>query len=151
MRDFNEQEKSFINLVVRGVPPNMAARSLGMDDDQGIVLANDPDVHKSVTDMRKLYTDRLFGDKVEIQFTKDDAALMYLEAHRKSATATEEIKAIDSMVKLFGIATPEKKEIAIKHGSVEEFENLDTNKLLELSGTDIILSPEDYIVHDPEQ
>ncbi len=144
MREFDEQEKSFINLIVRGVPPVMAARTLKIEDDRGLSMANDKDIHEAVTSMRNLYTEKLFGDVVEIDFTRNDAALMYLEAHRKSATSTEEVKATDSLVKLFGLAVPEKKEIAIKHGSVEEFENLDTQKLIELSGTDILLSPEDY-------
>ncbi len=150
MTEFTEHEKTFINMLVRGVPPKVAARTLGMEHTQGIELANRQEIHDAVISMRNLYTEKLFGDEFQIDFTRSDAALMYLEAHRKAATSTEEIKAADSLVKLFGLAVPEKKEIAVKHGSVEEFEGLDTQKLIEMSGTDILLSPEDYDVSDTE-
>ena len=78
-----------------------------------------------------------------IEFTKDDATALYLEAHAKSATAMEEIRAVDSLVKLHGLATPEKVEVTVTNRS--QMESMDDEQLMKLAGQEIHLSPDDYV------
>ena len=80
---------------------------------------------------------------VKVNFTKDDAALLYLEAHAKAKDATEEIKAVDSLVKLFGLAEPDKKEVTIN--SRDELKSLDDEALMQLAGEEILLDPSQYV------
>ena len=67
-----------------------------------------------------------------IEFTKDDATSLYLEAHATSETAAEKIRAVDSLVKLHGLATPEKVEVQITSRS--QMDALDDEALLKLTG-----------------
>jgi rRNA maturation endonuclease Nob1 len=77
-----------------------------------------------------------------IDFTKDDATVLYLESHAKAETAAEEIRAVDSLVKLHGLATPERVEVNITRR--DQLEEMDDKELLKMTGQDIQLSPADY-------
>jgi hypothetical protein len=79
---------------------------------------------------------------VKFNMTKDDAALMYMEAHAKADNATEEIKAVDSLVKLYGLAEPEKRDVRV--GSLEQLRELDDEALMEQMGEEILLDPSEY-------
>ena len=65
-------------------------------------------------------------------------------ASSHAATATEEIKAVDSLVRLHGLATPEKVEINIT--ARNQLEGLDDEALLRMAGQTIRLTPEEYRV-----
>jgi hypothetical protein len=60
----------------------------------------------------------------------------------------EEIKAVDSLVKLHGLATPEKVEININ--SRNQLEGLDDDALMRLAGQTVLLSPDQYQVREDE-
>ncbi len=73
----------------------------------------------------------------EIKFDKNTATGMYLEAHRKSATATEEKNVVDSLCKLHGLFMPENAtQININVDKVEQLERLSDAELLKLAGAD---------------
>ena len=62
---------------------------------------------------------------------------MYLEAHRKSATATEEKNVVDSLCKLHGLFMPENAtQININVDKVQQLERLSDAELLKLAGAD---------------
>ena len=61
---------------------------------------------------------------------------MYLEAHRKSVTATEEKNITDSLCKLHGLHTPENAtQININiEKNVQQLERLPDSELLKIAG-----------------
>ena len=73
----------------------------------------------------------------EVKFDKNTATSMYLEAHRKSATATEEKNVVDSLCKLHGLFMPENAtQININVDKVQQLERLSDAELLKLAGAD---------------
>jgi len=73
----------------------------------------------------------------EVKFDRNTATGMYLEAHRKSATATEEKNVVDSLCKLHGLFMPENAtQININVDKVEQLERLSDAELLRIAGAD---------------
>lgn len=140
------QEESYVQFRVRGLNAVSAARSAGYPAPFKAAeeLSERPDIDEKIAFYRELSRQEAIRAGAEIEFTKADATRLYLEAHAKAATATEEIKAVDSLVKLHGLAEPEKREITIT--SREQMETMDDSKLLAIAGQDILLSPDDYVV-----
>ena len=87
-----------------------------------------PAVQKMVAKMREEF-------KEEIKFDKQTATSMYLEAHRKSVTATEEKVITDSLCKLHGLFAPEHAtQININlDRTVEQLEKLPDSELLKIA------------------
>jgi hypothetical protein len=74
----------------------------------------------------------------EVKFDKNTATSMYLEAHRKSANATEEKNVVDSLCKLHGLFIPENAtQININVEKVEQLEKLSDAELLKIAGADM--------------
>ena len=72
-----------------------------------------------------------------IKFDKQQATTMYLEAHRKSVTSTEEKNVVDSLCKLHGLFTPEDApQININVAFIEQLEKLPDSELLKIAGVD---------------
>lgn len=141
----NPQVESYVLYRIRGLQPLAAAKAAGYPPLPEVIdqIHAEPAVDEWLVfyQMELRRTSLLAAAKVE--FTRDMAALMYLEAHRKSANATEEIKATDSLVKLFGLAAPEKHELKVQV-TAEQVKELSDAELLKLAGSDLILDPEDY-------
>lgn len=139
------QEEQYVLMRARGLNPTAAARAAHYANPVGAVadLAQNPNVCRAIAYFREMSRQSALAAGA-LEFTKDDATALYLEAHAKSATATEEIKAVDSLVKLHGLATPERVELNITTRS--QMESLDDEALLRLAGQEIALSPLDYLV-----
>jgi hypothetical protein len=73
----------------------------------------------------------------EVKFDRTTATQMYFEAHRKSATATEEKNVVDSLCKLHGLFAPEQAtQVNINVDKLERLERLPDSELLKLAGVD---------------
>ena len=73
----------------------------------------------------------------EVKFDRSTATQMYLEAHRKSATATEEKNVVDSLCKLHGLFAPEQAtQVNINVDKIQQLERLPDSELLKLAGVD---------------
>jgi hypothetical protein len=73
----------------------------------------------------------------EVKFDRNTATTMYLEAHRKSANATEEKNVVDSLCKLHGLFAPENAtQVNINVDKIEKLERLPDSELLKLAGVD---------------
>lgn len=126
---------------VRGLNPMAAGRMVGATRQEAMDLAANANVTHAIAYFLNVARQETAVNAV---FTRDDATAMYMEAHAHSANATEEIKAIDSLVKLHGLAQPEKKEVVITRA--DQLKDLDDDALMEIAGrNDIHLSPEDYV------
>ncbi|MGR3808633.1 hypothetical protein [Pasteurella testudinis] len=116
IKSLTVKEERYIQLRLRGIPPTAAARKAGLPHDMASINAlhdRKPQLDRAIIYYRERIRERAISDGVDITFTRADAHMMYLQAHSHSANATEEIKATDSLVKLWGLAAPEKKEIEI--------------------------------------
>ncbi len=138
------QEESYVQARARNVNPTAAARAAGYRKPAIAVaeLAERPDVQKAIAYFREMSRQAAI-DAGAIEFTRNDATMMLMEAHAKSATATEEVNAIDKLIKLHGLNTPEKVEVNITRK--DQLEELSDDELLKLSKQDIHLSPEEYV------
>lgn len=148
---FTTPERQFIHCLVRGMPPTSAAKSVGLPYEQAMEFYARDDVREHIESLRAVVTEDFYRPMGEIQFTRNDATFMYLDAHRKAKDATEEIKATDSLVKLHGIAAPEKKEVSVTATTSAKLRQLDDNALIEMAGEDLLLDPSEYTVMDDKK
>lgn len=141
----NPQVESYVLYRVRGLMPLAAAKAAGYPPLPEVIdqIHADPVVDEWLVFYRMEVRKQSLLEGVKVEFTRDMAALMYLEAHRKAANATEEIKATDSLVKLYGLAAPEKHELKVTV-TPDQVKDLSDDELLKLAGSDLILAPEDY-------
>jgi len=74
----------------------------------------------------------------EGKYDRNTANPLYLEAHRKSATATEEKNVVDSLCKLHGLFAPEQAtQVNINVDTIQQLERLPDSELLRLAGVDM--------------
>lgn len=151
LKPLTVQQEQYVMLRIRGLTPEAAAHHARLPS--GIVSIHkmheeNPAIDAYLVQMREEVRRQSIRAGVKVQFTRDDAAIMYMEAHAKSANATEEIKAIDSLVKLFGLAEPDKKEVTVT--SREQMRELSDDELMQLSGREILLDPTQYVTQVDE-
>ena len=93
--------------------------------------------------LRYLREEQLGG----ISVTRDRLTMMLFEAHRKSATATEEIAAIRELGKLHGFYDGPPPQQVTNITVIQQLESLPEEKLLEMAGRADSLEPA-LIEHD---
>ncbi len=144
------QEELYVQRRTQGLNPTAAARSANYSNPAKAVaeLSEREDINTCISYMREMQRQTAIRAGA-IEFTKDDATTLYLEAHATSETSAEKIRAVDSLVKLHGLATPEKVDINITSRS--QMEQMDDEDLLKLAGQEIELAPEDYAVVNDEK
>nr|DAW72812.1 MAG TPA: hypothetical protein [Caudoviricetes sp.] len=145
------KEELYIQYRLRGLTPLAAAKraQLGITNMEQLNALHDkkPQLDSALIYFRERVREKAINDGVEITFTRADAHMMYLHAHSHAADATEEIRAVDSMVKLWGLAAPEKKQVEITNK--KQLEMLSDQELQQLTGMTYNLDPGDYKVsHD---
>ena len=139
------QEEQYVLLRCRGLTPEASATAVGLPADTKSLHSmheRKPAIDGALVTMRDKVRRASIMAGVRVNFSRDDAALLYLEAHAKSANATEEIKAVEGLVKLFGLQEPEKKELRIR--SRADLLEMDDSELARVSGQDIPLDPSEY-------
>lgn len=138
------QEETYVQRRTQGINPSAAARAAGFRHPARAVaeMAQREDITLAISYMREMQR-QVAVQAGALEFTRDDATALYLEAHAKSATAMEEIRAVDSLVKLHGLATPDRVEVNVTNRG--QMENMDDEQLLKLTGQDIQLSPDEYV------
>ncbi|KGQ59733.1 hypothetical protein P9057_01300 [Gallibacterium anatis] len=149
IRNLTPKEELYIQLRLRGLTVTAAAKKAGLPHDMESINAlheRKPQLDRALVYYRERIREKAVNEGVEIQFTRADAHMMYLQAHSHAACATEEIKAVDSMVKLWGLAAPEKKEVEITNR--KQLENMSDSELQKLTGLTYNLDPSDYVVSE---
>lgn len=146
-KGFTRQQEQFILHYVKGQSATAAARAAGYSG-SGTALLNDERIQRAI----ELLREKTLG---EIRISRDMLNGMLLEAHAKSATATEEINAIRELGKMNGLyeadkqkASPVQINIGSQVSNVKQIERLSDKELLELAGDDIALSSDEYEVID---
>lgn len=127
-RFLTAQEARFVSFYAQGLPPGKAAVAAGYPDEASArpLLTNEA-IAETVTALKMRQMDSL-GEVV----TRDFVGQMFLEAHKRAATATEEIAAGRELGKLYGLYAPEKGsvEVSVTVNRIEQLENLPTDELL---------------------
>lgn len=144
IRNLTSQEEVYVQRRVQGLNPQAAARAAGYTRPTMAVieLAEREDIQHAIVFLRETARQAAINAGA-MQFSKDDATLLYLNAHAKAATATEEIKAVDSLVKLHGLAAPEKMEVEITRR--DQLEGMSDEDLMRVMGDKaIVLDPSEY-------
>ena len=132
LNELSVQEERLILCYVRGMTKAAAGRAAGYQDMASVYdIFKKPKITQAINYLRE-------ESRREFNFDRGTATSMYLEAHRKSANATEEKNIVDSLCKLHGLFTPESAtQINIINGEqVERLENLTDEELLKIAGDD---------------
>ena len=132
LNELSTQEERLIHFFLRGMSKAAAGRAAGYADSEHVYkVFKKPKIQKAVAYLRDELRD-------EVKFDRSTATNMYLEAHRKSVTATEECKITDSLCKLHGLHTPENAtQININiEKNVQQLERLPDSELLKIAGVD---------------
>ena len=101
LSELSVQEERLILFYIRGMSKAAAGRAAGYrNQDTVYTVFQKPKIQQAVEYLRSEFRE-------EVKFDKNTATTMYLEAHRKSANATEEKNVVDSLCKLHGLFAPE--------------------------------------------
>ena len=132
LNELSTQEERLIHFFLRGMSKAAAGRAAGYSDPEHVYrIFKKPKIQKAVAYFRDELRD-------EVKFDRGVATNMYLEAHRKSVTATEECKITDSLCKLHGLHAPDSAtQININiEKNVQQLERLPDSELLKIAGVD---------------
>lgn len=84
--------------------------------------------------VRKAMVDMMAKGAEEVGFGRKEAHDMYMEAYQNAETASEQIMAVNAMVKLHGLEAPKKVEVDHTHQHNHEMRFLPTEELMKLAG-----------------
>ncbi len=131
LSELSVQEERLILFHLRGLTKAAAGRAAGYRNmDHVYEVFKKPKIQKAVSYLREEMRE-------EVKFDRNTATTMYLEAHRKSATATEEKNVVDSLCKLHGLFAPEQAtQVNINVDKIQQLERLPDAELLRLAGVD---------------
>ena len=131
LSELSVQEERLILFYIRGMSKAAAGRAAGYrNQDTVYTVFQKPKIQQAVEYLRSEFRE-------EVKFDKNTATTMYLEAHRKSANATEEKNVVDSLCKLHGLFAPEQAtQVNINVDKIQQLERLPDSELLKLAGVD---------------
>lgn len=132
LSELSVQEERLVLFHLRGLNKAAAGRAAGYRNmDHVYEVFKKPKIQKAVEYLREEMRE-------EVRFDRNTATTMYLEAHRKSATATEEKNVVDSLCKLHGLFAPEQAtQVNINVDKIQQLERLPDSELLKLAGVDV--------------
>ena len=132
LSELSVQEERLILFFIRGLSKAAAGRAAGYRNmDHVYEVFKKPKIQQAVEYLRAEMRE-------EVRFDKNTATVMYLEAHRKSANATEEKNVVDSLCKLHGLFAPEQAtQVNINVDKIQQLERLPDAELLKLAGVDM--------------
>ena len=132
LSELSVQEERLILFFIRGLSKAAAGRTAGYRNmDHVYEVFKKPKIQKAVEYLREEMRE-------EVKFDRNTATVMYLEAHRKSANATEEKNVVDSLCKLHGLFAPEQAtQVNINVDKIQQLERLPDAELLKLAGVDM--------------
>lgn len=131
LSELSVQEERLILFHLRGLTKAAAGRAAGYRNlDHVYEVFKKPKIQKAIEYLREEMRE-------EVKFDRNTATTMYLEAHRKSATATEEKNVVDSLCKLHGLFAPEQAtQVNINVDKIQQLERLPDAELLRIAGVD---------------
>jgi len=127
------QQERFLALHIHGFGIHTAARHAGMDLQAARDLVDSPEIARLLDYMRDLHEDA-------VRVTRETVTVMLLEAHRKAASASEEIAAAKELGKLHGLyKSDEQKGTKITHNTqINGDVNMGARKLARMTTEQLI-------------
>lgn len=131
LSELSVQEERLILYFLRGMSKAAAGRAAGYKNQDSVYEAfKRPKIMQAIEYLREEMRE-------EVKFDRNTATQLYLEAHRKSATATEEKNVVDSLCKLHGLFAPEQAtQVNINVDKIQQLERMSDSELLKLAGVD---------------
>lgn len=136
--DLTVQEEKFVLLATSGMSIAAAGRGVGLTNrSDALRMSKKPAVATAIEFYREEMREKL-------NFTRENAHMMYMEAYQGSANATEMVKATDSLVKLHALITPEPThQVNFNLGSEKVINDMSDEQLLAFVGKDAMhLTPQ---------
>ena len=132
INDLTIQQEKLVQLVASGMSVAAAGRAAGYASPQTArEAAKRPAVAKALEFLREEMRET-------VNFKKENAHMMYMEAYTSSANATEMKNTVDSLVKLHGLAIPDNStQVNIHVQGTKQLERMTDEDLLKLAGQDI--------------
>jgi hypothetical protein len=129
--ELTHKQSVFIEAVLSGMSDSAAAAAAGSSSpkDYAISMKNNERIQAIITERKRKISD-------EVDFGRKQAHEMYMDAHMNAETASEQIMAINALVKLHGLEKP--KQVEVKHdvNHTHELQLLPTEELMKLAGMD---------------
>ena len=131
LNELSTQEERLVHFFLRGMSKAAAGRAAGYRNQDSVYeVFKRPTIVKAVEYLRSEMRE-------EVKFDRTTATTMYLEAHRKSANATEEKNVVDSLCKLPGLFAPEQAtQVNINVDNLERLERMSDSELLKIAGSE---------------
>ena len=132
LNDLTIQQEKLVQLIASGMSVAAAGRAAGYaSPDTARDASKRPAVAKALAFLREEMRET-------VNFRKENAHMMYMEAYTSSANATEMKNTVDSLVKLHGLAEPDNKtEVNINIQGTKQLERMSDAELLQLAGQDL--------------
>tara|TARA_R100000152_G_scaffold18871_1_gene10833 strand:- start:166 stop:690 length:525 start_codon:yes stop_codon:yes gene_type:complete len=131
LSELSVQEERLVLFYLKGMSKAAAGRAAGYRNQDSVYeVFKRPTIVKAVEYLRSEMRE-------EVKFDRTTATTMYLEAHRKSANATEEKNVVDSLCKLHGLFAPEQAtQVNINVDNLERLERMSDSELLKIAGSE---------------
>jgi phage terminase small subunit len=129
INDLTVQQEKLVQLVASGMSVAAAGRAAGYATPNAArEAARRPAAAKALEFLREEMRET-------VNFKRENAHMMYMEAYTSSANATEMKNTVDSLVKLHGLATPDNStQININVQGTKQLERMSDAELLKLAG-----------------
>ncbi len=132
LNDLTVQQEKLVQLVASGMSVAAAGRAAGYAHPNAArEAARRPAVTRALEYLREEMRET-------VNFKRENAHMMYMEAYTSSANATEMKNTVDSLVKLHGLATPDNStQVNININGTKQLERMSDEDLLKLAGQNI--------------
>ncbi len=140
LNELTVQQEKLVLLIASGMTTAAAGRGAGYASSKTALEASKkPAVQKALAYYREQMRE-------EVNFKREHAHMMYMEAYTSSVNATEMKNTVDSLVKLHGLGMPDNAtQVNINvNTSAKQLERLSDEELLEIAGKNVdYLEPDD--------
>lgn len=123
------KQRTYVDSRLSGLSQTASAAAAGVATPriEGSRMENNEKVRQAMVDMMAKTAE-------EVSFGRKEAHDMYLDAYQNAETASEQIMAVNAMVKLHGLEAPKKVEVDHTHNHNHELRFLPTEELMKLAG-----------------
>lgn len=118
------KQRTYVDCRLEGLSKKASANAAG---------ARDGEYFESNEVVQLAMIERMQATADEVDFSRKEAHDMYMDAYRNADTATEQIAAVNAMVKLHGLEKPRVIEVNHDHTHHGQLEYMPTDQLMKLA------------------
>ncbi len=130
-RDLNQKERIYVESRLAGMSQVASGRAAGIanPEKEASKWEKKPHVQAAIIAATEIFAQ-------EVGFTRKDAHDMLMQAYYNADTAGEQIAAVRELIKLHGVAAPEKIEHEHTHKHEMQLEHMPLKELMKLAGSE---------------